>query len=127
MKTSHEPKSAGRLAPQWEGASGESGNWPMIGALSLLEVAAAWRACACAVFCFLSSLAAPAVALGAGNEPPAGFVSLFNGRDLAGWTVPTGDNGHWKVVDGVIDYDAQSEAKDDKSLWTQREFGNFVL
>ena len=35
-----------------------------------------------------------------------GFVSLFNGRDLSGWKVPAGDNGHWKVVDGVIDYDA---------------------
>jgi hypothetical protein len=72
-------------------------------------------------------LAAPAVALGAGNEPPAGFVTLFNGRDLAGWTVPEGDNGHWKVLDGVIDYDAQSEAKADKSLWIQREFDDYVL
>ena len=38
------------------------------------------------------------------------FVSLFNGKDLAGWKIPEGDNGHWKVVDGVIDYDAASEA-----------------
>ena len=44
-------------------------------------------------------------------ETPAGYVSLFNGRDLSGWKVPEGDNGHWKVVDGVIDYDALSEAK----------------
>jgi hypothetical protein len=56
-----------------------------------------------------------------------GFVPLFNGRDLAGWKVPAGDNGHWKVVDGVIDYDAESEAADDKSLWSEREFGDFVL
>ena len=55
------------------------------------------------------------------------FVTLFNGRDLSGWTVPAGDNGHWKVLDGVIDYDAQSEATADKSLWTEREFGDFVL
>ena len=41
------------------------------------------------------------------NTPPEGFVSLFNGKNLLGWKVPTGDNGHWKVVDGVIDYDAQ--------------------
>ncbi len=56
-----------------------------------------------------------------------GFMPLFNGRDLAGWKVPVGDNGHWRVIDGVIDYDAESEAKDEKSLWTEREFGDFVL
>jgi hypothetical protein len=58
---------------------------------------------------------------------PAGFVSLFNGKDLGGWTVPAGDNGHWKVVDGVIDYDARSEATGDKNLWTEREYADFVL
>lgn len=58
---------------------------------------------------------------------PAGFTSLFNGRDLTGWIVPEGDNGHWKVVGGVIDYDARSEAKGDKSLWHEREFGDFEL
>lgn len=56
-----------------------------------------------------------------------GWVSLFNGKDFTGWRVPEGDNGHWRVVDGVIDYDARSEAKGDKSLWTQKEFGDFVL
>jgi hypothetical protein len=56
-----------------------------------------------------------------------GFIPLFNGRDLSGWKVPAGDNGHWRVVDGVIDYDAESEAKDDKSLWSEREYGDFVL
>jgi hypothetical protein len=56
-----------------------------------------------------------------------GFTQLFNGRDLSGWKVPAGDNGHWKVVDGVIDYDAESEATGDKSLYTERSFTNFVL
>ncbi len=60
-------------------------------------------------------------------EPPEGFVSLFNGRDFTGWIVPEGDGGHWRVVDGVIDYDALSEAPEDKNLWTEREFGDFVL
>jgi hypothetical protein len=41
--------------------------------------------------------------------------------------VPEGDNGHWKVVGGVIDYDARSEAAADKALWTEREYGNFEL
>jgi Domain of Unknown Function (DUF1080) len=60
------------------------------------------------------------------GAPPA-FVSLFNGKDLSGWRVPPGDNGHWRVIDGVIDYDAESEATGDKSLWSEREYGDFVL
>jgi hypothetical protein len=58
---------------------------------------------------------------------PEGFSPLFNGADFAGWKVPEGDNGHWKVVDGVIDYDAQSEAKDEKCLFTERHFADFTL
>jgi len=65
--------------------------------------------------------------------PPAavaqsdGFVPLFNGKDFTGWKLPEGDNGHWKIVDGVIDYDAESEAPKDKDLWSVAEYGNFVL
>jgi len=66
-------------------------------------------------------------ARGADNEAPAGFISLFNGKDFTGWKVPAGDNGHWKVVDGAIDYDAQSEAKGDKSLHSEREFTDYIL
>lgn len=54
-------------------------------------------------------------------------VSLFNGKDFTGWKVPEGDNGHWKVIDGVIDYDARSEASGDKSLWTEKSYGDFTL
>jgi hypothetical protein len=31
------------------------------------------------------------------------------------------------VVDGVIDYDAASEAAGDKSLWSERTYGDFIL
>ncbi|MBY0528098.1 MAG: DUF1080 domain-containing protein [Gemmataceae bacterium] len=81
-------------------------------------------------------LAAPAVLLALAvsipaaddNKPPDGFVSLFNGKDLSGWKVPEGDNGHWKVVDGTIDCDAKSESKSpDKSLWSEKPFKDFVL
>jgi hypothetical protein len=75
----------------------------------------------------LSSLLGPLAAHGADNQPPPGFVALFNGRDFSNWKVPEGDNGHWKVLGGVIDYDAESEARADKSLWSEREFGDFVL
>lgn len=61
-------------------------------------------------------------------KPPEGFQSLFNGKDLTGWKVPDGDNGHWKVVDGAIDCDAKSEAKvPDKSLWSEKKYGDFVM
>lgn len=61
------------------------------------------------------------------DEVPEGFRPLFNGRDFSGWIVPDGDNGHWKVVNGVIDYDALSEAQGDKNLWTEQEFRDFTL
>jgi hypothetical protein len=62
-----------------------------------------------------------------GAELEQGFVSLFNGRDFAGWKVPEGDNGHWKIIDGVIDYDAESEASGEKSLRSEKEYTDFVL
>jgi type 1 glutamine amidotransferase len=70
-------------------------------------------------------LAAPARA--ADNTAPDGYVALFNGKDLTGWTVPAGDGGHWKVLDGAIDYDAQSQAAGDKTLWSDRAYRDFVL
>ena len=60
------------------------------------------------------------------QQPPSGFVSLFNGKDFNGWKVPEGDNGHWKIMDGVIDYDAESEAKE-KNLWTTKSYKDFEL
>ncbi len=55
------------------------------------------------------------------------WVSLFNGEDLSGWVIPEGDGGHWKVLDGVIDYDARSQAPDSKDLWTEEEYDDFKL
>lgn len=63
----------------------------------------------------------------AGQSSEDGFITLFDGKDFSQWKVPEGDNGHWKIVDGVIDYDARSEAKGDKNLVSDREFGDFVL
>jgi hypothetical protein len=75
-------------------------------------------------FATASALAVLALAAPAAQD---GFTPLFNGKDLSGWKVPPGDNGHWKVVDGVIDYDAESEATGEKSLFTTREFADYVL
>jgi len=75
---------------------------------------------ALSALCFASSAFAD-------GEVEDGFVSLFNGEDLSGWIVPEGDNGHWRVVDGVIDYDAASEASGDRNLWTEAEYADFIL
>ena len=56
-----------------------------------------------------------------------GFVPLFTGLNLDGWKVPEGDNGHWKVAGECIDYDAGSEAKGDKHLWTTRAYSDYTL
>jgi 3-keto-disaccharide hydrolase len=73
------------------------------------------------VVCFCTTL------LVTGVQAQGGFTSLFNGRDLTGWKVPAGDNGHWRVLDGVMDYDAESEAAGDKALWSEKSYGDFVL
>lgn len=50
-----------------------------------------------------------------------GWVSLFNGKDLAGWITPKKEH-NWKVIDGVIDYEAKGG-----NLVTEREFEDYVL
>ncbi|MEQ9409698.1 MAG: DUF1080 domain-containing protein [Fuerstiella sp.] len=80
----------------------------------------------------------------ADNQPPAGFDSLFNGKDLTGWKglahrnanerrALTGDalqdaqtqadsvmREHWSVVDGVLTYDGKGQ-----SLCTAKDYGDF--
>ena len=77
--------------------------------------------------CVVASAVLIALAAAASTDAASGFVPLFNGRDFSGWKIPAGDNGHWRVVDGVIDYDAESQAAGEKSLWTEASFGDFVL
>jgi hypothetical protein len=85
--------------------------------MGLMSAGLVWVALACGV----------GLALAEDNSPPEGFTALFDGKTLEHWKVPEGDNGHWKIVDGVIDYDARSEGKGDKCLWTKQEFGDFIL
>ena len=78
-------------------------------------------------------------------EAPAGFTSLFNGKDLSGWKGLVGNpkkraamspaklaaeqkkadqqmHDHWKVVDGVLEYDGKGT-----SLCSMKDYGDFEL
>ena len=54
---------------------------------------------------------------------PNGMTSLFDGKSLDGWKLGPKSADHWKVVDGVIDYDALAG----EHLWTGKSFGDFEL
>jgi hypothetical protein len=55
-----------------------------------------------------------------------GFQSLYSGLDLSGWRNDPGHAGHWQPRDWRLDYDGKSEAQD-KNLWSEKEYGDFVL
>ena len=57
---------------------------------------------------------------------PEGFVPLFDGANLDGWTVKNPENQDWRVVDGVIDCDPH-EGPGDRNLWTTKSYGDFEL
>jgi hypothetical protein len=81
----------------------------------------------------------------ADNTPPAGFVPLFNGKDLSGWKGLVADpptrakmkpeelakqqkiedesmRAHWKAQDGVLVFDGKG-----KSLCTAKDYGDFEM
>lgn len=62
-----------------------------------------------------------------GGEPglveTAGFVPLFNGRDLSGWE---GDTSLWSVRDGMI-VGTSNGLKHNDFLATEKSYGNFYL
>ena len=60
--------------------------------------------------------------LASDNEPPAGFLALFNGKDLSGWKENRQDPVHWSVKEGELVYDGRGS-----HLFHEKEFGNFIL
>lgn len=68
----------------------------------------------------LASIFIVSLALGSAHSEPGtdssqGGVSLFNGKDLDGWTTKQTDNHDWSVVDGVIDCNPQGDASGDRN------------
>ena len=59
-------------------------------------------------------------------EVEEGFVSLFNGQDLAGW-VKRGGSAEYQVEDGCIVGKCVPDTPGNTFLCTEKEFGNFIL
>ena len=57
------------------------------------------------------------------SKPPKGFVSLFNGKDLTGWTPIGGKKLSWSVADGILYTDGEGGGW----LSSDREYGDFEL
>ena len=63
------------------------------------------------------------------GEKREGFVPLSDGRSFDGWKYPPEFEGHWTITDGVIACDGDIPGKKglDKNLWTEKEYGDFIL
>ena len=57
------------------------------------------------------------------KQPPAGFTSLFNGKDLTSWKNADKQT-EWKVENGTIHYDASKPAK---NLATAKNYKDFEM
>ena len=55
-----------------------------------------------------------------------GWIKLFNGRNLSGWTQKTGD-ARFYVSDGCIVGEAVSESETNSVLATKNDYANFIL
>jgi 3-keto-disaccharide hydrolase len=75
----------------------------------------------------------PLAVRASGRERPAeateGFAALFDGRSFDGWKFEPQFAGHWVARDGVISCDGKVKVKrgGERNLWTEKEYGNFVL
>jgi hypothetical protein len=68
-----------------------------------------------------------AIVLGAWDLRAAdGWVNLFNGKNLSGWTQKSGD-AKFYVADGCIVGEAVSESDTNSVLCTKKRYGNFIL
>src|SRR5579862_8047356 len=57
------------------------------------------------------------------EEAPAGFTSLFNGKDLTGWKVMNGKMDVWGADNGLLFVDGRGGGW----LMTEKEYDNFEL
>lgn len=58
------------------------------------------------------------------DEKQEGYTLLFDGKSLDGWDLRPGQEGVWRVKDGVIENDSSNPGA---TMLTDEEFDNFVL
>jgi hypothetical protein len=78
-----------------------------------------------AKFLWIIGLCLLAIPAGAANQDSAGFVPLFNGKNLDGWMQRNG-TATYRVEDGVI-VGKTSEGSPNSFLCTVKEYGDFEL
>ncbi|MBI4624444.1 MAG: DUF1080 domain-containing protein [Verrucomicrobia bacterium] len=78
----------------------------------------------CTAFILLATLGLALRGSAAPNEPA--LKAIFNGKDLAGWTVAPAPNVHWRVENGVL-IGESDEKRTGSMLWTERSYKDFVL
>jgi hypothetical protein len=78
-----------------------------------------------AKFLWIIGLCLLAFSAGAANQDSAGFVPLFNGKNLDGWMQRNG-TATYRVEDGVI-VGKTSEGSPNSFLCTVKEYGDFEL
>ncbi len=73
-------------------------------------------------------LTALALALRVSAQADPKLESIFNGKDLAGWTAPEGNDkaGWYRAEDGVLKI-KNGPAKKGSILWTDKKYRNFVM
>src|SRR5262249_10244179 len=57
----------------------------------------------------------------------AGWTPLFNGKDLSGWTVDSGERGSWRVENGDLVADGTGDATRSGYLLSDRDYSHFRL
>lgn len=73
--------------------------------------------------CLMIATPLTSICAGEGKDDEAGFVPLFNGKDLSGWE---GNRDLWKVDDGMIVGDSPG-IKHNDFLATTKKYGDFEL
>jgi hypothetical protein len=82
------------------------------------------RRCFLFAFLLLTIICVPAARTEEDNKPPAGFETLFNGKDLTGWKVlPGGKMEVWGADKGLLYVDGRGGAW----LMTEKEYGDFEI
>lgn len=76
----------------------------------------------------LTALALAAIPLAAFAAPEGdGWEPLFNGKDFSGWKHEAHHNEIWTVKDGVIDCNPRTDIEGEKSLYTEKDYGDIEL